>query len=178
MIGWSRRFATQPEIQQYYKNVALDYGLNKVTTFNTEVDQATWDDAQMLWRVETTNIVTGTKTIWTCNVLVSAAGQFTVPKKADITGLDIFKREAWHTVDWPKEVDLKGKRVGIIGTGPSAAQIAPRIQKEVKSLVLYQRTPAYCTPRMDYAFTNFTKKLFAMFPLLQFLYKRYITRRV
>ncbi|KAM0124251.1 hypothetical protein ACHAO1_011098, partial [Botrytis cinerea] len=62
--------------------------------------------------------------------LVSAAGAFGMPKKADIAGLKTFKGEQWHLGSWPKDADLKNKSVAVIGTGQSAGQAIPSIYPE------------------------------------------------
>lgn len=66
---WSKIYAPQPEIRTYFESVALKYQLDKSTTFNTEVVSATWDDSRLLWFVETINLTTSTKKIWSCNVV-------------------------------------------------------------------------------------------------------------
>ena len=81
--------------------------------------------------------------------MVSAAGQFSRPKYANIPGKDTFEGAVWHTSEWNHDYDLTGKRVAIIGTGPSTAQIAPQIQPIVKKLTLFQRSPTYVFPRRD-----------------------------
>ena len=112
--------------------------------------------------------------------LVSAAGQFSVPKKASIDGLDIFKGSEWHTVNWPQDYKSKiaGKRVGIIGTGPSAAQLLGHISKDFGSLKIYQRSPSYCLPRQDFVAGPVRKWLFSHFPFVMSIYKFYLTKMV
>jgi cation diffusion facilitator CzcD-associated flavoprotein CzcO len=156
----------------------LQYHLDKATTFNTEILGATWDESLMLWKLETKDLKTGATKLWTCNLLVSAAGQFSVPKKAPISGLDNFKGQEWHTVDWPKNAALAGKKVGIIGTGPSAAQLIPRIYKDVGKLVVYQRSPSYCLPRDDFVAGPLRKWIFATFPVVRKVYKWWLTKMV
>ncbi|KAM3076773.1 FAD-binding monooxygenase boa2 [Clarireedia jacksonii] len=164
---WSRTYAPQPEIQKYFEGVALKYQLDKVTTFNTEVVRAVWDDSHLLWFVETVDLLTQTKRTWSSNILISAAGAFTVPKKADVPGLDDFQGESWHSGQWPKNADLRGKTVAVIGTGPSAAQFIPKIYPDLKSLVVYQRSPGHVLPRNDKVNGWFTKWMFAHIPFLQ-----------
>ncbi|EMR86758.1 putative flavin-containing monooxygenase protein [Botrytis cinerea BcDW1] len=129
---WSRTFAPQPEIQKYFEDVALQYELHKSTTFNTEIVEAKWDDSRLLWLVETTDLTTGDTKLWSCHVLIGALGAFTVPKKAPVKNVDAFKGEEWHSVDWPKNANLRGKTVAVIGTGPSACQFIPNIYPEIK----------------------------------------------
>jgi cation diffusion facilitator CzcD-associated flavoprotein CzcO len=132
----------------------------------------------MLWRLDTKDLKTGLSEVWTCNLLVSAAGQFSVPKKANISGLDAFKGQQWHTVDWPKDSNLKGKRVGIIGTGPSAAQLIPHIYKDPAKLVIYQRSPSYCLPREDFVAGPWRKWIFANVPFVRRVYKWWLIKMV
>ncbi|PQE05678.1 flavin-binding monooxygenase protein [Rutstroemia sp. NJR-2017a BVV2] len=160
-------YATQPEIQKYFENVALKYQLDKSTTFNTEVLRAVWDDSRLLWFVETVDLPTKTRRIWSSHVLISAAGAFTVPKKADISGLNDFQGESWHSGEWPKNADLRGKTVAVIGTGPSAAQFIPNIYPDLEALIVYQRSPGHVLPRNDKVVGWFTKWMFANVPFWQ-----------
>ncbi|RAL17316.1 flavin-containing monooxygenase [Aspergillus homomorphus CBS 101889] len=163
---WTRRLPSQPEIQHYLEKVALDHRLDECTTFNTEVVDAAWDEQQLLWTVRTKD-VRGTKA-WTCNLLISATGQYSTPRKPDIPGIDTFKGRQWHTSDWPKDndADLKGKRVGIIGAGPSAAQLIPHIADDVGRLFVYKRGSSFCVPRWDPETSRLRRWLFAMVPAL------------
>ena len=74
--------------------------------------------------------------------VVLANGILTTPKLARIEGMETFKGESFHTSRWDYNVDLKGKRVGIIGTGATAVQVIPEIAKVVKELYVFQRTPS------------------------------------
>ena len=86
----------------------------------------------------------------------------------DIPGIDKFEGEMCHTVEWNKNIDFKNKRVAVIGTGASAIQAVPEIQKaSVTQLLVFQRTPPWVIPRADRVVTNVEKKLFAQFPILQ-----------
>ena len=101
-----------------------------------------------------------------------------MPKKAPIPGLETFKGEMWHTVSWPKDADLKGKRVGIIGTGSSAAQLIPKIYPDVASMTVYQRSPSHCVPRNDFEFSSFTKTIFSKFNWVMKIYRSFLWKFV
>jgi cation diffusion facilitator CzcD-associated flavoprotein CzcO len=63
------------------------------------------------------------------------------PKMLDVPGIDNFKRQLVHTGAWPKDIDLRGKTVAVIGgAGASGIQLIPAIQPLVKKLVVYQRS--------------------------------------
>lgn len=112
----------------------------------------------------------GDETTWTANVVVNCGGQFSRPKYANIPGKDTFAGQVIHTAQWPENVDLAGKRVAMIGTGPSTGQVAPSIQPIVKQLYIYQRSATYVLPRNDGPEPEWKQKLFTLFPPFLWLY--------
>ncbi|MDQ5808190.1 MAG: NAD(P)/FAD-dependent oxidoreductase, partial [Actinomycetota bacterium] len=74
---------------------------------------------------------------------------------------------AFHSAQWDHSVALDGRRVAVIGTGCSAIQIVPAIQPRVAQVDVYQRSPGWTFPKMDFAYKERTKRLFERFPALQ-----------
>jgi len=70
----------------------------------------------------------------------------------DFKGKDSFKGQAFHTADWPEDLDLKGKNVGVIGTGSSGVQSIPEIAKEAGHLTIFQRSGQYTAPANNYSY--------------------------
>ena len=89
------------------------------------------------------------------------------PRLPDAPGIESFEGTAFHSAQWNHDYDLEGKRVAVVGTGASAIQIVPKIQPEVKRLVLFQRTPAWIVPRRDRRITEFEKRLYRQVPAAQ-----------
>ena len=157
---WSRRYAPQAEIKAYLEEVVRDHGVEELFRFNTEVRSAAWDERGH-WVLDTSN---GQHV---ADILITACGQLTSPKYLDINGLDRFEGPAFHTGQWRHDIDLSGARVAVIGTGCSAAQVAPAIQPQVAAVDVYQRSPGWTIPRMDYEYSDRAKRLFRRFPWLQ-----------
>jgi cation diffusion facilitator CzcD-associated flavoprotein CzcO len=169
-VEWTRRFSGSQEIAAYYDGFARRFNLPLCTSFNQNVIKAVWSDKEMLWTVITEERGTGKRTEWKANVVCHATGLFNRGKIPAIPGAAKFQGQAWHTADWPVNSDLSGKRVAVIGTGPSAAQVVPWIQPLVKSLTVYQRSPSWCLPRDDYAYSPFQRFLFNWVPFTHYLY--------
>jgi cation diffusion facilitator CzcD-associated flavoprotein CzcO len=158
---WSRSYAGQAEIQAYLEDVARREGvLDRIRT-GTEVTRATWDAARDVWRLDTT---AGPHE---ADVLIAACGQLSTPKVPPIPGLDSFAGPAFHTAQWRHDVDLAGRRVAVVGTGCSAIQVVPAIQPQVARLDVYQRSPGWTFPKMDLAWSPWTKRLFERFPAIR-----------
>ena len=105
--------------------------------FHTTVERTAWDEATGRWTV-----FTDRGDAMRARFVVLANGILTTPKLARIEGMESFKGESFHTSRWDYNIDLKGKRVGIIGTGATAVQVIPEIAKVVKELYVFQRTPS------------------------------------
>jgi cation diffusion facilitator CzcD-associated flavoprotein CzcO len=158
---WSRRFSPGPEIRAYVEGVARRFGvLDKVRT-GTEVKNARWDEERSKWLLETD---AGPHE---ADVLLTACGQLSVPKVPPIAGLESFDGPAFHTAEWRHDVDLAGRRVAVIGTGCSAIQVVPAIQPEVTQLDVYQRSPGWTFPKMDYEYSPRARALFKRLPALR-----------
>ncbi|MFT4234578.1 MAG: NAD(P)/FAD-dependent oxidoreductase [Microbacterium sp.] len=139
---WKEEFATQPEIESYLNFVVDRFNLRPRIRTGSRVVSAVFDESSGLWVVRTQNGDT-VRARW----VISATGGLSVPHYPEIDGIDDFEGVAHHTGAWPHEpVDFDGKRVAIIGNGPSGAQLLPTIVDIVERVDLYQRTPTWTTP--------------------------------
>ncbi len=145
---WPQHFSDQKVLLDYFDGIASEYGLRDHIRFNTEVNAARYDESTNTWRVEV-QTPKGTETLH-ANAVISAVGQLNRPRFPDVPGRDTFAGPAFHSAQWRHDVDLKGKRVGVIGTGASAFQFVPVIAKEAAQVTIFQRTPPWVSPREEY----------------------------
>ncbi|MGH8860310.1 MAG: flavin-containing monooxygenase [Jatrophihabitantaceae bacterium] len=159
--NWSRSFSPRAEIQQYLRDTAAKYGVLDKHLFDTEVTEARWDEDEQRWLVDTTNGA------FSATVLVGAVGALAEPQLPDIPGIGGFAGEVFHSARWNHDVDLRGKRVALIGTGASAIQIGPELAGQVSRLDVYQRTAPWVLPRGDRPYTRAERLAFKHVPLAQ-----------
>jgi cation diffusion facilitator CzcD-associated flavoprotein CzcO len=114
---------------------------------NTEVVSAEWIDVEGIWKVQLKNCLDGSIFYDTCNVLHNGSGVLTKWKWPAITGLQDFKGELAHSAAWPEDLSWAGKRVGLIGTGSSSIQIAPRVAETASRLSVFMRNVTYISPQ-------------------------------
>ena len=162
---WSMSFSPQPEIQAYLRRTAERSGTLDRFRFSTPMESAAWDHAAQRWVVETS---AGRVTART---LVVAAGGLSEPRLPDIEGLDDFGGALFHSARWDHDVDLRDKRVAVIGTGASAIQIVPELQRVAGHLDVYQRTAPYVLPRHDRRYGRLEKLALRHVPGLQRAYR-------
>ncbi|MBT3736221.1 MAG: NAD(P)/FAD-dependent oxidoreductase [Gammaproteobacteria bacterium] len=131
------KFASGFEILEYCQRMAEKFGFYDRCLFHTTVEETRWDEDAARWTVKTDR-----GDAMKAKFVVLANGILTTPKLARIDGMESFKGDAFHSSRWNYHVDLKDKKVGIIGTGATAVQIIPEIAKEVAELYVFQRTPS------------------------------------
>jgi len=148
-IDWPKFFSPQQTLLEYFRGVVEEYGIREHIRFNTEVLSAKWNDANAQWSLRLRD-ATGAEETLEANALISAVGQLNRPNIPDIDGRDTFAGAAFHSARWDHGVDLKGRRVAVIGTGASAAQFIPAIAGDVSELFVYQRTPNWFVPVPTY----------------------------
>jgi cation diffusion facilitator CzcD-associated flavoprotein CzcO len=151
---WSQMFAEQNELQRYTNQVIDKHGLRDKTTLNANVCQVQWMEDAKRWVVDTD--AAGT---FEAQVLINASGPLSTPVIPNFPGRDTFKGKSFHTNGWDHSFDYRGKRVAIIGSGASAAQVIPAIAGEVGELHVFQRSPHWVLPRADRKFSPWQRKL-------------------
>ncbi|KRB78009.1 4-hydroxyacetophenone monooxygenase [Nocardioides sp. Root190] len=159
---WSRVYSPQQEIWEYTRKVAERSGTLDRFVFNTAVLDAQWDEQAQRWNVRTEG-PDGVRE-YAARTVISGSGGLSEPRLPEVEGIDDFRGEIFHSARWNHDVDLTGKRVAVIGTGASAVQLVPELQKVVGHMDVYQRTPNWIIPRNERSFTSFEKAVFKKVP--------------
>jgi cation diffusion facilitator CzcD-associated flavoprotein CzcO len=158
---WTQTYSTQPEIWDYLRRTAVRFGIGPHVRLSTAVESATWLEDERRWEIETDR---GT---YRARVLIAGMGPLTEPKIPEIPGLEGFEGETFHSARWNHDYDLTGKRVASIGTGASAIQYVPAIQKQVAQLHVFQRTAPWVMPHSNRPITDAERRLYRAVPALQ-----------
>ncbi len=153
------KFASGFEILEYCQTMAEQFGFYEHCLFHTTVEATTWDEGSGRWTVTTDR-----GDAMRARFVILANGILTTPKLARIEGMETFEGDAFHTSRWNYHIDLKGKTVGIIGTGATAVQAIPELAKTVGELYVFQRTPSSIDVRDQRATTEDERRTWAQEP--------------
>ncbi len=151
---WSQLFAEGHELRDYTQKVIEKHQLAERTRLNWTVSRAEWQEGEQRWLLTRDNGDTVS-----ARFLINATGPLSTPVTPEFPGRDTFQGASFHTNDWDTTYDHRGKRVAVIGSGASAAQVIPAIADEVKALHVFQRTPHWVIPRPDYIFKPWQRRL-------------------
>ena len=115
--------------------------LRRDIRFSTAITSAHYDEDRGRWTIRTDR-----GDVVDAQFFVSCAGMLSAPMENVFAGQDSFTGEIHHTSRWPAEVDLAGKRVGVVGIGATGIQVIQTIADEVAHLTVFARTPQYVLP--------------------------------
>ena len=139
---WSEHFAGQPEVERYLHHVAEKFDLRRDIQLNARIASSIYDELNNCWEIQTEDAQKAFG-----KYLVCATGLLSAYQLPPYEGVNSFNGQSLHSARWPKEtVDFGGKKVGIIGTGPTGVQIIQSIAKQCAELKVFQRTANWCTP--------------------------------
>lgn len=140
--NWTERFPGWKELREYFHYVDKKLDLSRDIHFNTRVVSAQYDSAADRWAVTAQD-----GTVVRPRFFILCTGFASKSYIPDYKGLDTFKGVCHHTSKWPQEgVDLKNRRVGVIGTGASGVQVIQEAGPEAAHLTVFQRTPNLALP--------------------------------
>ncbi|KAI1630504.1 cyclohexanone monooxygenase [Exophiala viscosa] len=141
---WSSFYAYAPEIRKYFDDFATKHELHPFVKLNSKVISATWNEDRGIYDVEVE--VDGRLTHDWCHVIINATGFLNSWKWPAIEGLHDFQGPLLHSANWDDSIDYKDKTVAVIGTGSSAIQIVPQVQKSAKHITTFMRSVTWISP--------------------------------
>lgn len=147
--NWSRYFSRREEVQAYLSRVADQFRLREHIRFETHLEGSAWDTEAQVWRSRVRG-PDGTLETLSSRCLISAIGQLSDPSIPHIAGAGDFQGPNFHSVAWPDELDVSGKRVAVIGTGATAMQLVPAIADTAANVDVFQRTAQWSRPIAGY----------------------------
>ncbi|MDP2314835.1 MAG: NAD(P)/FAD-dependent oxidoreductase [Pseudomonadota bacterium] len=159
---WSRLFAPREELWAYTLRCVDQFGLAQHIRLGEDVVDARWDATYAVWIVTTRR-----GSVYRASVLVSAMGALSDPVVPALPGAERFTGEQIHSARWPADLDLRAKRVAVVGTGASAIQFVPHIAPQVAQLTVHQRTAPWVVPRNDRPISAVERSLYRAAPWTQ-----------
>lgn len=139
--SFSKRFPDHTELRDYFTHIDKILGLRKDVSFNSKVNSCTWDKENSKWTITTES---GEKA--RARFLIMGTGLLHKPHLPSWEAQETYKGRIYHSSEWPKNSDLTGKKVAVIGAGATAVQIVQELGKQASQLVNLVRRPSYCLP--------------------------------
>jgi monooxygenase len=156
-----KSIADASAILEYLNRIVDERGIRQSIRLNSKVVGADWDSHAARWTV-TMEDEAGATHVTTARWIYQGSGYYDYdePFDANFTGRENFKGQILHPQFWPENLDYRGKKIVVIGSGATAVTIVPSMAKEAAHVTMLQRTPTwmFTRPAKD-AFANFLRKL-------------------
>ncbi|MDH4108395.1 MAG: NAD(P)/FAD-dependent oxidoreductase [Gammaproteobacteria bacterium] len=147
----SKAIADGPSILEYIRQTAREYDVERHIRYGHLVIRADWSGADSCWTLEARCDDTGSRVPLRCNVLLMCAGYYSYEHghTPAFAGADRFKGTIVHPQRWPADLDYRGKRVVVVGSGATAMTLIPAMAQDVSHIVMLQRSPTYVIAMPD-----------------------------
>ncbi|KAM0198861.1 hypothetical protein ACHAQI_012272 [Fusarium lateritium] len=148
-FNFAERFPGHVELREYFAHIAEVLDLRRDAIFNSRVIDAKFDPGMKAWVLCTEN-----RLVARSRYVVFATGTTNKPYIPDFSGKENFLGSIIHPAAWPSKLDLKGKKVGLVGQGASGLQILQEIAKEDCDVVVFVRNPPTALPMAQRALSH------------------------
>lgn len=155
--GWTRWMPKGSEILDYHRDVATRTGLRDRIAFDTEIVDARWADDEWV-------LTSAAGETHRARAVVCATGFLHRPRWPDVPGLDDFDGALVHSARWRDDIPVPGRRVGVIGCGSTGVQLVGALAGVASHLTLFQRTPQWILPALNFPIPRFARRLLARAP--------------
>ncbi|KAH9481223.1 Baeyer-Villiger monooxygenase [Psilocybe cubensis] len=169
---WDHTCEFAYNIHAYTKDIVAKNNLTSHILFGVKVISATWDATSQSYTITTEDVRSQKLSVLEANIVISAHGILHVPRYPNIPGLNDFSGPIMHTAKWDTNLDLRGKKIAVIGNGGSACQLVPYVAKtEGVQLTHFVRTRNWILPAMVAPIHRYWKWAFRHIPFLTRLFR-------
>jgi cation diffusion facilitator CzcD-associated flavoprotein CzcO len=138
-----KAIADGPSILNYLRETARAYDIDRHIRFQQRVRAASWNSEDCRWTVE---VETGAeRAVYTCDFLYLCSGYYDYENayRPTFAGIEDFSGKVIHPQHWPKDLDYRGQRVIVIGSGATAVTLVPALTENAAHVTMLQRSPTY-----------------------------------
>jgi cation diffusion facilitator CzcD-associated flavoprotein CzcO len=141
----AKAIADGPSIRRYVEDTAREYRVTERIRFHHEVLSAEWSTDDARWTVTARRTDTGATVRFTCSWLSVCSGYYRYDEgfRPHFEGEEDFRGTIVHPQHWPEDLDYRGKRVVVIGSGATAVTLVPSLAEQAAHVTMLQRTPSY-----------------------------------
>jgi cation diffusion facilitator CzcD-associated flavoprotein CzcO len=132
-------------IRQYITDTAREFGVDRKIRFGLKTERVAWSSEERKWTVHARDEASGEAVTVTCKFLIPCTGYYNHDQGylPDFPGQERFAGLRIHPQKWPENLDYRGKRVVVIGSGATAVTLVPALAQQAAHVTMLQRSPSY-----------------------------------
>ncbi len=149
--GEAKAIADGPSIRAYIQETAREHGIDQHIRYHQRIIKTTWSTADARWTVEVERTdqaeqkAQPARLTVTCAFLFLCSGYYRYDEghRPTFPGSEQFQGTIVHPQHWPAQLDYRGKRVVVIGSGATAVTLVPAMAEAAAHVTMLQRSPTY-----------------------------------
>ena len=140
-----KAIADAPAILEYLRETAQENGIDRHIRYRHKVVGLSWSTEDSRWTAEVERTDTGETIEITANFVFMCSGYYRYDEgfTPRFQGIERFGGQVIHPQHWPEDLDYKGKRVVVIGSGATAVTLVPAMAPDAEHVTMLQRSPTY-----------------------------------
>ena len=144
-----KAIADGPTILRYINDTADEFGVRRLIRLNHRVLDASWDSGEARWTVTVERTDSGEQVQFSCTFFFVCSGYYRYDEgfSPEFPGVERFTGPVIHPQHWPEDLDYRGKRVVVIGSGATAVTLVPTLAESAEHVTMLQRSPTYIAAR-------------------------------
>ena len=145
----AQAIADGPAILRYLRATAREEAIEGLIHYRQQVRSADWDSTAQCWTLQVEDAASGEARCWRARFLLLCAGYYRYDRghQPAFPGREDFRGQFLHPQFWPGDLDYRGRRVVVIGSGATAMTLVPAMAAEAAEVVMLQRSPTYVISR-------------------------------
>jgi monooxygenase len=145
----AKAIADGPSILRYIHDTAQDFDVQRLIRLNHRVVHANWDSGEARWTVQVHRTDRDELVTVSCSFLYVCTGYYRYDEgfSPKFPGVAHFRGPVIHPQHWPEDLDYRGKRVVVIGSGATAVTLVPSLAESAAHVTMLQRSPTYVASR-------------------------------
>lgn len=140
-----KALADGSEILSYLTDTVADHCLRPHLRLGWKAVSADWSSSRARWTVQLARPLSNESATVECRWLFGATGYYDHDEgyRPTFDGEDSFDGEIVHPQHWRDDIDYRGRRVVVIGSGATAVTLVPAMAEDAAHVTMLQRSPTY-----------------------------------
>ena len=132
-------------ILRYVRETAAESGIDEHIRLHHRVVSMDWSSGEGRWHLQVERTDTGERLAMTAGWVMGCTGYYRYDHghTPHFEGREDFEGEIVHPQHWPEDLDHRGKRIVVIGSGATAVTLVPALGEQAEHVTMLQRTPTY-----------------------------------
>jgi monooxygenase len=141
----AKAIADGPSILAYMRDAAREHGVDQHIRYQHRVLRAEWSTPEARWTLTVERGPEREALQLSCQFLYLCAGYYDYASgyTPSYPGLEQYRGRFVHPQQWPADLDYRGQRVVVIGSGATAVTLVPSMAQDAAKVTMLQRSPTY-----------------------------------